>query len=79
MQNCSSPAMMQCGDCCSVQPIDAPPLPGSAGAVYHAVGSVPSPSPIALALPPGTGNATLPAFKTPPPPGSQGADSILRI
>ncbi len=77
MQDCSSPAMMQCGDCCSVQPTDAPVLAGSAGAVDHSVGSVPSP--IALALPPAAGYATDPASETPLPPGSPGVGSILRI
>lgn len=79
MQDCSSPAMMQCGDCCSVQPTDAPVLPGSAGAVDHSVGSVPSPNPIALALPPAANHAALPASETPLPPGSPGGGSVLRI
>lgn len=29
MRDCASPAMMQCGDCCRVQPGDAPLLPAS--------------------------------------------------
>ena len=79
MRDCSSSAMMQCGDCCRVQPADAPLLPGSASAVDHAVGSIHSPAATELALPPGAGQATLLAFEAPPPPGFSGAGSILRI
>jgi len=79
MQGCGSPAMMHCGDCCRVQPADAPLLPGSAGAVDHAVGSAPSPAPTALALPPDAGYAIPLASESPLPPGSPGAGSILRI
>lgn len=79
MQECSSPAMMQCGDCCRVQPADAPLLPGSAGAVDHSVGYVPSPSLIALALPSLARHATMPVSEAPLPPGSPATGSILRI
>ena len=79
MQGCDSAAMMHCGECCRMQPADAPLLPGSANAVDHAVGSVPSPAPTALALPTAIGNPILLAFEAPLPPGSPGAGSILRI
>ena len=79
MGDCASPAMMQCGNCCRVQPTDAPLLPGSASAVDHAAVSLPSPAAAALALPPGAGQAILPVFEPPFPTGSPGAGSILRI
>ena len=79
MQGCGSSAMMQCGDCCRVQPADAPLLPGSACAVDHTVGSIPSPALTALALLPSTGQAILLVSEAPPPPGFSGAGSILRI
>jgi hypothetical protein len=79
MQGCDSPAMMHCGDCCRMQPADAPLLPGSASAVDHAVGSVPSLAATALALPPAAGHAILVASESPLPPGSPGVGSILRI
>ena len=79
MRDCASPAMTHCGDCCRVQPADAPLLPGSASAVDHAVGSMPSPAPTALAILPAAGKAALLAFETPLPPGSPGTSSILRI
>lgn len=79
MQDCDSPAMMQCGDCCLVQPADAPLLPGSAGVFDHAAATVPSPSPIALTLPPAANQAALAAPEAPLPPGSPGTGSLLRI
>lgn len=79
MQNCSAPAMMQCGDCCSVHPADAPLLPGSAGAIDHLAGSVTSPASTALALSPAAGQVTLLVSESPLPPGSAGVGSILRI
>ena len=79
MADCSAPAMMQCGDCCRVQPVDAPQLPGSVRTAEHAVGCVSSPSPVALALPPGTSDAMQAAPEAPLPPGSPGVGSILRI
>lgn len=79
MRDCASPAMMHCGDCCRVQPADAPLLPRSASAVDHAVGSMPSPVPTALALLPAAGQAILLVSVTPLPPGSPGIGSILRI
>lgn len=79
MRDCGSPAMMQCGDCCRVQPVDTPLLPGSAGAVDHSVGFVPFPNPIALALPPAASHTTHPVSEAPLPPGSPGGGSILRI
>ncbi len=79
MQGCDSPAMMRCGDCCSVQPADAPLLPGSPSAVDHAAGSVPSPAPAALVHPPAAGHAIPLASESPLPPGSPGLGFILRI
>lgn len=79
MGDCTSPAMWQCGNCCRVQPADAPLLPGSASIVSHTVGSVSSPAPYAQALPPDTGDAMVPVSEAPLPPGSPGAGSILRI
>ena len=77
MQDCASPAMMHCGDCCSVQPGDAPLLPGSA--VDHVVGFVTAAAPAVVALLPAAGNAARLASETPLPPGSPGVGSILRI
>jgi hypothetical protein len=79
MQDCASPAMMQCSDCCRVQPADAPLLPGSASAVDHAAGSLPSPAATELVVLPEAGEEILLAFEAPPPPGFSGAGSILRI
>lgn len=79
MGDCCAPAMWQCGDCCRVQPADAPLLPGSASAAEHLIGSAPSPALFAQALPPETGTAMVPVSEAPLPPGSPGADSILRI
>lgn len=79
MQGCDSPAMMHCGDCCSLQPADAPLLPGSTSAVDHAAGSVPSPVPTALTLLPAAGHAISLASESPLPPGSPGLGFILRI
>jgi len=78
MRDCSAPVMMQCGDCCSVRP-SAPLLPGSAVAIDHAAGSVPSPALTALAIPPVTGNANLLASETQLSSASPGVGSILRI
>ncbi|MFP5206759.1 MAG: hypothetical protein ACLGSH_15505 [Acidobacteriota bacterium] len=78
MQDCASPAMMHCGDCCRMQSSNAPLPPGSAGAADHAIGSVPAASGIVLVLLPDTGSAVLPGVET-PPPGSRGRGSILRI
>ncbi len=77
--DCNSQATMQCGDCCHVQPADAPLAPGSAGVVDHAAGSASSPNPVALALPPDASHAIVPATEAPLPPGSPGIGSILRI
>lgn len=79
MAECNSPAMMQCGDCCSVRPADVPLLPGSAGAVDRVVGSVASAAPFAIALPPAAANLISPASETWLPPGSPGVVSVLRI
>ena len=79
MQDCGSAVMMHCGDCCSVRPADAPLLPGSTSAVDHAAGSVPSPAPAALALPPAAGHAIPLASESPLLPGSPGLGFILRI
>jgi hypothetical protein len=79
MRDCDSPAAMQCGDCCSVQPADAPLLPVPANAVDHAVGSVTAAAPAALVLLPAAGSAIVHTIETPHPPGSPGAGSVLRI
>jgi hypothetical protein len=79
MQGCECPAMMQCGDCCRIQPAGAPLLPGSSGAIDHASGSLPSPAATAQALPPAASSAILHAPEAPLPPGSSGFGSILQI
>ena len=79
MQGCASPAMMQCSDCCRVQPADVPLLPGSARTVDHALGFVPSSAPSALVLQPDAGQAILLASELLLPPGSPGVGSVLRI
>lgn len=79
MQDCSSSAMMQCDDCCSVHPVDMPLLPGSAVTVDHAVGFMPAPGSIALALPADEGSRILSAAEAQLEPGSPGAGSVLRI
>lgn len=77
MQNCGSAVMMHCGDCCSVQPGNAPLPPGSA--IDHVVGSVTAAAPAVMAVLPAAGDAALLASETPLPPGSPGVGSILRI
>ena len=78
MQNCSAPAMAHCGDCCRMQPNDAPLPPGSASAVSYAVGTVPA-ARIGFILPQHAGRALLPSSETPPPHAPFSLGSILRI
>lgn len=79
MQDCGSPASMQCGDCCRVQPSNAPLLPESATAAHSMGASVPPAAPAALLPPASAGDAIRLASDTPTPPGSPAAGSVLRI
>ncbi|HEU5352169.1 MAG TPA: hypothetical protein VFU55_11285 [Terracidiphilus sp.] len=79
MNECHSPAMVQCDDCCNAQPADSPLLPDAAVTIDHLVAPAPSSVSIARMLPEVAANAILPAAEAPLPSGSPGSGSVLRI
>ncbi|HEX4037692.1 MAG TPA: hypothetical protein VHX37_06510 [Acidobacteriaceae bacterium] len=77
MQDCGSPAMMPCGNCCRLQSGNAPLLPEFVRT--HAASFVAIAVPAARIVPTSAGNAIPLAPETQPPPGSPGTGSLLRI
>lgn len=79
MQDCDLPAAMHCSDCCLIHPADIPMPHESAAGADQLVSLAPSAVLDALMFSPDAGKVILPASVAPPPLGSPGASSVLRI
>lgn len=78
MQECASAAAMPCSYCCKVQPADALQAPVAVRVTEHAAGPMLNAGPAMLvSAPPKI--LFLRSLEAPPPLGSPGATSVLRI